>query len=369
MAIDISQTLQIMQDKLLRDLGDEVDLIFCFGSQLTGTTHQYSDVDICFVPTHESTRYSITVVVDNMLIDLFPMRWSQLEYLANFGDPRCTLLLKNEIVYQRDDTVGKRFRALAEQVNAMLTPDARPMMLKKAFQIFEKTGYSYYLLRQQVQDGHLLAAMQQAQTILNDILHCLVVCNQSVIDTRKLDQVLALPRLPENLADTVDKISNATDVNTLLVSCEALLQTTRELLLNEQQDVLRHETSFPVVLRGGYPELKGDIQHLMLACERRDMFDSRLISLYHELMIHMAQAITGIEYSSFNCIPDYEQDLAALGFPDLLSYVVARDFEGLHQQCQKFDQHLQQFLLQKSVGLNQFDNTDALKAFLDENVR
>jgi len=60
------------------------------------------------------------------------------------------------------------------------------------------------------------------------------------------------------------------------------------------------------------------------------------------LMIHTAQALTGIEYSDFNCLAEYEQDLVALGFPDLLPYVAARDFAGLHEQCQAFDQRLQQ---------------------------
>ena len=57
-------------------------------------------------------------------------------------------------------------------------------------------------------------------------------------------------------------------------------------------------------------------------------------------MVHMAQTFTGIEYSSFNSVAEYEQDLVALGFPDLLSYLVAGDLVGLHRQCRAFDQCL-----------------------------
>jgi hypothetical protein len=142
------------------------------------------------------------------------------------------------------------------------------------------------------------------------------------------------------------------------------LQTTRNLLLAEQQQIQRSETTFPAVFKAAYPELKGDLQHLMLACERQDRFNFNLISLYHELMIHMARAFSGIEYSSFNSLAEYEQDLAALGFPDLLSYLLAGDLAGLQRQCQTFDERLQQFLSEHSVELNAFATLDELQRYL-----
>lgn len=76
-------------------------------------------------------------------------------------------------------------------------------------------------------------------------------------------------------------------------------------------------------------------------------------------------AFPGIEYSSFNSLTEYEQDLVALGFPDLLPYVVAGDFAGLYQQCQAFDQCLQQFLTEHSIALNAFVTLDELQQYLD----
>ena len=89
-----------------------------------------------------------------------------------------------------------------------------------------------------------------------------MVCNQASIDTRKLDQVLALPKLPVGFANTVNWVTNATDPDELLPACETLLDTTRNLLLSEQQEVLRSETTFPTVFDAAYPELRGDLQHL-----------------------------------------------------------------------------------------------------------
>jgi hypothetical protein len=364
MAVDISRTIEMLKEALLRDLRDEVDLIFRYGSYLKGTVHKYSDLDISYVPAHESTWDSITVLVDDIMIDFYPIHWSQLELMANFDDISCTVLLESQIVYQRSETVAERFRALPARLRTLQQPDARPAMLRKAQEIFQGIGYQYYLLRQQATVGHQLSCLQHARNILTGVLHCVMVCNQACIDTRKLAQVLALPKLPVGFSETVDRVTKATDPGELLSACETLLHTTRDLLLTEQQEVQRNETTFPAVFDAAYPELKGDLQHLMLACARQDMFNFNLMSLYHELMVHMAQAFTGIEYSSFNSLAEYEQDLVALGFPDLMPYVVARDFAELYRQCRAFDQCLQQFLTEHSVLLNAFATLDELQEYL-----
>jgi predicted nucleotidyltransferase len=71
--LDSQRTTEILKAKILHDLGDEVDLIFRYGSHLKGTAHQYSDFDISFVPAHESTWYNITVLVRDTMIDFYPI--------------------------------------------------------------------------------------------------------------------------------------------------------------------------------------------------------------------------------------------------------------------------------------------------------
>ena len=367
MALDMLHISEVLKDAILRDLGDEVEVIFRYGSYLKGTMHHYSDVDISYVPVHESTWKSITVLVDEVMIDLYPIHWSQLERMANFDDVRSTLLLNNQIVYARSDEVAARFQALVARLHALQQPEARPEMLRKAQGIFERTGYQYYLLCKQAANGHLLSCLQHAQNIVKTVLHALMVCNQASLDTRKMAQVLTLPKLPLNFAEMGERVTLAHTPEELLAACETLLDLTRDLLLAEQREVQRSTTSFPAVFNAAYPEFKGDLQHVLLACERQDLFSlqDKLMSVYHELMIHLAQARTGIEYSGFNSLAEYEQPLTALGFPELWPYVVAQDYAGLHQQCQAFDQHLQKFLTEHAVALNSFATFDELQKYLE----
>lgn len=73
--------------------------------------------------------------------------------------------------------------------------------------------------------------------ILGTVFHCLALCNQAPVDTRKLAQVLALPKLPVNFAVTVERMTNAFTPAAVLAATVQLLNTTRDLLLAEQRQL------------------------------------------------------------------------------------------------------------------------------------
>lgn len=366
MAVDLVQITEVLTTALLRELGDEVDLIFRYGSYLKGNTHAYSDLDISYVPVHEATGHHITVTVADMLCDLYPIRWSQLESMARFENVSSTVLLNYQVIYQRSAAAAERIGQLADQLRRALQPAARPLMVRRAQEYLQRAGYPYYLLRQQAAAGHHLASIQQAQSIVGIVVHCLAIVNQQVVDTRKLDQILTLPHLPDNFAAAVARVTNATEPAALLVGCEDLLDATHALLLAAQRQFPDPNVTYATAFGAGYPEIKGDLQHLLLACERKDVFSLKrlIVSLYHELALAMAKAETGVSYSGFNSLADYEQDFVALGFPALLPYVAAGDWDGLHSQVLAFDQQLQQFLIDHDANLYTFATGDELRRYL-----
>lgn len=365
----IEPVIEALQETLLRKLGDEVELIFQYGSHLHGAIHKYSDVDISYVPAQEATWTSITVMVEETLFDLYPIHWSQLERMAEFRDISSSVLLHNRILYQRDAATAARFQALAARLCALQQPEARPEMLRRAMELFQSTGYDYYLLRLQAEAGHQAGCLKQAQSILRTVLHCLAVCNQACIDTRKMAQVLSLPKLPPDFAEIAGRVAEALEPAELFSATETLLQATRNLLLAEQQG-LRETTSFTTAFDSSYPELKRDLQGVMLACERQDLLaaKSSLLSLLPEVSLALAQVSPGIAYSGFNSLADYEQDLGTLGFPALMPYLAARDFTGLQRQCLVFDRRLQEFLIERSVRLNVFATPADLREYLEADL-
>lgn len=363
---DIQPIIEALKRAMLHRLGDEVGLIFQYGSQIKGATHKFSDVDLSFVPVHESTWENITVMVADTLFDFYPIHWSHLERMAEFRDPSSSVLLQNRVLYSRDNEARARFEALGERLRASLQPDAKAKMVRRALEIFQTTGYELYLLRLQAAVPHQAGCLKAAGSILRTVLHCLAVCNQACVDTRKLDQVLALPRLPAGFAESAQRLILALEPDELLAATESLLRATRGFLLAEQRQSLCSESDFPAVFDSGYPELKRDLQAVMLACEKGDLFSlkSSLLSLLHEVSRGVAEATTGVSYTGFNGLSEYEQDLGALGFPALLPYLSAGDLDGLHRQCLAFDLRLREFLTQRGVPLNSFAGLDDLQSYL-----
>jgi hypothetical protein len=368
MHLDAQRTIDIVTGALLRELGDEVDLIFRYGSLLSGTAHKYSDLDISYVPTHDTTRKSITVLVDEVLVDLYAIQWSWLTQMAEYATVNATILLKGEVIYQRNEDVAQRFRALGDRLRALQQPAARPEMVRKALDIFKQTGYPALLLREQATAGNTMACILHAQRIVHTVFHAVMVCNQTLVDTRKPAHVLALPRLPEDFAALVERAVAAVEAPDLAAVSEELLLLTRRFLLVEQAEATHRERSFAEVFGPAYPELKGDLLHVLLACERKDLFSlkDKLLSLYHELSIHTAWAADGVDYNDFNSLADYEQNFVSLGFPALLPHVVNRDFDELHRQTLLFDARMQSFLAEKGVRLYSFANLDALEDYLKQ---
>lgn len=362
----IQTVVDTLKDALLSRLGEEVELIFQYGSHIRGNTHHYSDIDISYVPVHEQTWECITVMVGETLVDLYPMHWSKLERMADFLDVSSTVLLNNRVVYQRNQAAAERFQALAERLKTALQPEAKSEMLRRAMEIFLSSAKEYYLLVVQANADHQLACLHHTQAILRTVFHCLAVCNQACVDTRKIEQVLALPRLPAGFEAAAKRILAASKPGQLLAEVDALLQATRQMLLDEQSSLLRSETNFPAAFEAAYPELKRDLQGVMAACERQDMFSLRssLLSLLREMSLGVAQVMTGVQYSGFNSLGDYEQNLAVLGFPPLLPLANAGDFAGLQRQCPAFDQRLREFLVERSVKLNTFATLGELQEYL-----
>lgn len=365
---DIPRTIRLMTAALLRDMGDDVDLIIRFGSHLRGNTHAYSDIDLAFVPREGAPSLAITVMVDDTLIDLFPIRWPWVERMATYDVVQCTILARSEIIYRRDEAAAARYGALVRDMQARQQPAARPEMVRRALDIFQRTGYPYYLLHEAAAAGRLTACFFHTRRILDTVLHCLGVVNQRCLDTRKWEEVLALPRLPDGFEATLTAVTTAVTPHAMIAATDTLLRTTRALLIAEQTAALRQDRTYPDVLDSAYPELKGDLQHVQLAAERNDWFDLKLFSFIHELMIHLAEAETGVPYDDFNGLIDYERDLAALGFPDLTAAVVAGDFDLLHRRTAEFDAHLREHLTAHGVALNSFDTLDDLEAYLQRRM-
>jgi hypothetical protein len=358
---------KLMVGTLVERLGDEVELVFHYGSTIHGGTHRFSDLDFSYVPRHPNTWESITVLVDDILFDLYPLHWETLERMAEHDDWRATILADLEVVHARSEDARTRLSALIARHRELERPDARADMVRKALVAFERTGFQFYQVSRTVRIGEVDAARIHTNRIIGTVFHALVLVNQSRADTRKLDQMLALERRPERLGELVDAVLRAPDGARLVTACTDLLDATREVLLAEQAQTQRVPASYPDRLGPAYPELKADLQRVLLACERRDLpgAQTKLFSFLHELHIHLAQGERGIDFSDFNSPDEYRHAPLARESEELVRLASRARFDELHEAASRFDRRLREYLTEIGVGLFSYESIEELQAALE----
>lgn len=363
---DRNAVAELMVSTLVEWLGDEVELVFRYGSTVHGGTHRWSDIDFSYVPRHPTTWESITVLVDDILFDLYPLQWETLERMAEHEDWRATILADLRIVHAASDQARARLDRLVRRHHELEQPEARATMVGKALTAFERTGFDFYQVSRTVELGEVSAARTHALGIIQTVFHALVLTNHSRADTRKLDEMLALERRPERLGELIDSVLRATEGADLVRRCSNLLSATHEFLLAEQAQTRRVPASYSDRLGAAYPELRADLQRVLLACARRDLFgtQAKLFSFLHELHLHLAQGERGIGYSGFNSADEYRHEPLAHESERLVELAVLGRFDELRDAAKRFDKRLRAYLGELGVGLYSYGSIDELRAAL-----
>ena len=365
--------MDLIADRIIKELRsrlcDEIDLIFRYGSTLTDRSHRWSDVDMSYVPRepspddpgYEPSWSSITVLVDDILFDLYPIPWSALSGMAEWDDWRSTILRNPQVVYTRTRAVADRFAALRERHASFRSPDQAGHMTRKAWDVFRGTGYHYQEVDRLCRARDLGAARFRANQLTQVILHALVVLNQAAIDTRRMEEVLALERRPKEFERLAVAVATASDPAALVAATDALLDETRAVLLTAQRERLSTGVQLPEILHAAYPELRSDLQRAIVAAEREDRIamQTKMMSFAHELSFHAAFTANRCETADWNSLDEYR--VAVPGVPDLIELSAKGTLEQCIGGCEKADEELRAWLAANDVDLQSYESLERLE--------
>jgi hypothetical protein len=354
--------------ELERRIGSEIDIVFRYGSTLTDRSHRWSDVDMSYVPREPSpddpsfspSWQSITVLVDDILFDLYPIGWPALQGMAEWNDWRSTILRNPRVVYARTDSARSRFVSLQERHRELALPESRTHMVRKAWEVFRGTGYHFQEVNRLCTAGEINAARFRANQLVQIVLHTLVVLNQASIDTRRIDEVLSLPLLPDGIEQAMDAICTVSDTALLEAAIGDLVLSTRRVLLTVQRSELTSSATHAEMLSAAYPELRSDLQRAIVAAERGDRFaaQTKAMSFVHELSFHAAFGELGFAVNELNSLDEYRVGFP--GMPDLIEVSASGTLEELAAACETADAVLKSWLGEQGVGLNSYEDLPEL---------
>ena len=109
---------------------DEVSLVCCYGSYVTGTANENSDIDFYFVPkTDKAWELTNSFIINGIGYDFWGVNWERLENMANFDDTFVSLVDGARIVYSHSEEDEERFNELKQRITKTIDSPVNVGML------------------------------------------------------------------------------------------------------------------------------------------------------------------------------------------------------------------------------------------------
>lgn len=350
----------------------DVAIVAYYGSYATGTASDRSDLDLYYIPDDgKASGLYRSFVVDGRAFEFWPVSWKFAEKIASGKHHWAvapSILMNAHILYSRSDADLARFDALRAQIVSLQRPENKDTLVAYAWDTFKTAPFYLETLRLSRACQDLLGTRQRGYRLVNALLDCLALVNQSFLArdwTSDLEPVRNLPHRPEQMPELIETIMTSGDVAQIEHAAEDLLRATREILVHEKH--AKKGLSIPQeVFDGYYPAIHDYVSKIISACERRNLIKASYWTsmMQSEMGLMLAQINSQARLSDMNIYSEYGSYLSSLGWPNLVQVIETRDFGYIAEQAQTFARKAKDYLIANSVPLNVYETLEDAQAYI-----
>lgn len=204
-------------------LANEIDLIVCYGSYVTGNATALSDVDLFYIPRTDNHELSETFILNGVGYDIFPLSWDILQDIADFHNHLSPLLGDSIILFSHSDKERQRYEELKERMERNMNDE--DLMKNRAIKRLKKAA----LYNSQIQQAtDLSLARELAVKHLNTLTTCIAYQNQTYFHKGLKEQYQELQmftRLPEDFLALYQEVPQAQNLSALQSATGKLFST------------------------------------------------------------------------------------------------------------------------------------------------
>ena len=330
--INTSDLLATIVEKIETTYPEDISLLICYGSYVTGDHGAMSDIDFFFVPkTKNGYKLGYQFILNNIGYDLWPVSWERLAKISNLEEQLASILMDGEVLYAASEDDLRKLDDLQRNLQQNLKDG--PLARKMSMKYMDKAKRIYFDM--QTHEGNLL--LIDAVEIVETLLFAIAVMNGTY--TRKgLKRIEAeidgFSTKPARFLETYRRLIRTNKkaevqhlVNELIVGTEEIWNTKFEA---DKRSVDATE------LAGFYEEFKSTYNKLLRACDEKNYENA----YYAGYMIDR-------ETQSF--LSDYT---APGTFPNMISEVLKNDFESMRARCIEHEQQLIKLLNKNRIEIN-----------------
>jgi predicted nucleotidyltransferase len=347
--IETSELLETIVEKIETSYSEDVSLLICYGSYITGDYRVTSDIDFFFVPkTKKGYTLGHQFILNDIGYDLWPVSWERLTDISKLEEKLVSILMDGEVLFASSKEDLRRLDDLKNTLKRNLSNET--IVGKTSMEYLGEAKALYFDMQVHERNMYFIDAVK----IVESLLFVIAIVN-GMYTKKGVKQIEAeLNRfsiIPVRFLGTYRKLIRASSkaevqhlTNELIIETEELWNTR----FNKDQ-----KDSNPSDLAGFYEEFKSTYNKLLLACDGKNYEKA----YYAGFMIDR-------ETQSF--LNDYAP---AGAFPHIIDQVLSNNYEVIRDSCLEHEQQLIKLLEQNGIDINTYTNsTEFRQHFLEKTI-
>jgi hypothetical protein len=330
--------LNALLDRLETEFAEDIAIVACYGSYVTGMPTQVSDLDFYFIPsTPRGYQASYQFIIDGIGYDLWPVSWERAERIADCDELLVSIVADAHPVYYRTLDDMDRFSLLKDRVSELMKPQNRPKLLPKAGAMLNLAKLLFFDAC--ASDGDLQHVLICASGILEYVLAALAFTNSSYVRkgaVRLEDEVAQYDVVPDGFIEHFRAVIEGEDPRVVLEHLRVLI-TSVDAVITDLRGGETHTVSSENA-SGFYEELKSTYDKLYDACDNRAQARAFFAA---NAVVREVMHLLGAEYID-HC------------FPDLHTPLSERDYELLKKRATEHEAILFSLLQDHGVAIKEF---------------
>lgn len=344
-----SDLLAIIVEKIEASYSEDISLLICYGSYITGEYGGMSDIDFFFVPrTNRGYEVGHQFILNNIGYDLWPVSRERLKRLSNLEEEPASILMDGEVLFASSEDDLRMLQDLKNSFTQNLNDEV--VTRKISTKYVEKAKAIYFGLQNHESNLFFIDAIKIAETLLVAI----AILNGTYIKKglkrieNELDRLSIVPvGFLENYRELI-RTKNKTEVQRIVY--ELIVETDK--LCKSKFDHEKEKVD-PSELAGFYEEFKSTYNKLLLACDEKNYETA----YYAGFMMDRETQLFLTSYTGPGT------------FPNIINEVLSNDFEAMRASCLEHERQLTSLLDKNGIGINSYKNTDEFRQhFMEKTI-
>jgi hypothetical protein len=345
--INKSDLLATIVEKIETTYSEDISLLICYGSYITGDYGAMSDIDFFFVPkTKKGYQLGYQFILNDIGYDLWPVSWERLTNISNLEEQLASILMDGKVLFASSEDDILKLEDLKKNLQQNLNNEA--IIRKMSMKYMDKVKNIYFDM--QTHEGNVIFI--DAVEIAETVLFAIAIING--IYTRKGikridDELRRFSMKPVTYLETYKKLIRTNKkvevqhlANELIVEAEKLWKTR---FREDKKSVDISE------LAGFYEEFKSAYNKLLLACDEKNYEKA----YYAGFMIDRETQSFLVNFTGPGI------------FPSIINEVIRNDYESMRVNCIAHEQQLIKLLNKNRIDMNVYrDINEFRQIFLEK---